>query len=189
MTAAPRPMPWSEVGRMFFSPLQVRMWGPDTLSDPQPWTGCYVRVNVSDPYPSPALQPDTWYTIDLRPLGVGYDPVTGLWIGADMAFMSGIEIITGGSQQAVDTNGNPVYPDVQITFARPEDTTADLTRYIGQTLDPLQIGGGSRTNMSTVIPLTDGQYKFSFHDTTVGQYPTQPSYGINLTLQLWGVKK
>lgn len=186
---APQPMPWVKISEWYFSPLQVRMWGPTTLSDPQPWNGVYVRVNVADPYPSPALQPGTWYTADVRPLGVGYDPTTGSWIGATVMFVSGIEIITGG------TSAESVEPDINITFARADDTTANCAKYLGQALIPNLtdvltgariVGGGIRSNMSTVIPLTDGQFKFCFTTTTTGAWPDHPSYGVNLTVQLWG---
>ena len=185
----PLPMSWVKVSEMFYSPLQVRMWGPLTLSDPQPWNGVYIRVNVSDPYPSPALQPNTWYSTDLTALGVGYDPATGGWIGATMAFVSGIEIITGGT--SVETNEPAIY----ITFARLDDAAADCTKYIGQAVVPNLtdsvtganiVGGGVRSNVSTVIPLKDGKFKFCFRTTTTGAWPDHPSYGVNLTVQMWG---
>ena len=48
------------------------------------------------------------------------------------------------------------------------------------------IGGGARSNMSMVIPLTDGKFKCCFTTTTSGIWPSHPNYGVNLTLQLWG---
>lgn len=181
---APQPMPWNEVGRIFYTPLQVRMWGPDTLADPQPWTGVYVRVNVDDPYPSPALQPGVWYTADLRPLGIGYEPAGGAWIGADVMFVSGVGIISGG------ISVEPAIPDFHITFARPDDTTANCKKYIGQTsLGSAAGGGGARSPFSTIVPMTDGHYKFCFTTSTSGNWPSHPSYGINLTVQWWGTRK
>lgn len=187
---APRPMPWLEIGRHFYSPLQVRMWGPDTLADPQPWTGTYIRVNVSDPYPSPELQPGTWYTVDLRPLGVGYEPGTTTWIGADVAFLSGIGIISGGNNPPVNASGQSALPDFHVTFARADDETANCAKYQMQTsLGYATAGGGARSATSTMVPLKDGQYKFCFWRSTVGNWPAAPGYGLNLTLQWWGVKK
>lgn len=188
---APRPMPWIEKGREFYTSIQARMWGPDVLTDPQPWTGVYVRVNVTDPYPSPALQPLTWYEVDLRPLGVGCEPGSNPceFIGADYGFFSGVEIITGGKYQSVNSIGQSVYPEVHVTFASYDDVTADCSKYIGQTLDPLQIGGGSRSNMSTLIPMKDAKFKFCFSVSTVGIWDNAPAYGINLSIQSWGIKK
>lgn len=205
---APRPMPWIEKGREFYSPIQARLWGPGTYSDPLPYTGVYIRVNVSDPYPlvdgvgqqcptagngCGALQPGVWYHVDLRPLGVGTDPATGEYIGADFGTFSGVSIISGGTQ-SLNASGQTVSPEVHFTFARPDDNAAVCGgKYIGQNLNPLQAGGGVRSNLSTLIPMVDGQYKFCFEVTTVGNWsqtaPSNPAYGVNLTIQTWGIRK
>lgn len=168
MSPVPQPMPWVKLSELYYCPLQVRMWGPDTLSDPQPWTGLYVRVNVSDPYPDPALLPNTVYTVDLTPLGVAED--------AKVAFLSGILIITHGS--ASETG------DVRVTMAAHGDPL-DVSKYIGQTVEA-QVGGGQRSNMATWVPLNAGKFDFSFQANTTGVWPANCGYGINLTLQAWG---
>lgn len=186
---------WVKANNIYYSNLQARMWGPNTYSDLLPYTGNYIRVNVSDPYPivnnqgqqcfsisssCRALQPGQWYFVDLRPLGVGTDPDTGQYVGAKFVIVNGVAIITGGTQ-----NQN-VNPEIHFTFARPDDNTASCTKYIGQTLNPLQVGGGVRSNVGTLIPTIDGQYKFCFSVNTSGNWPNSPAYGVNLTVQLWG---
>lgn len=166
---SPRPIPWVTITEWHVSTLQVRVWGPGTLEDPQPWTGLYFRGNVSDPYPSPQLSAGTWYTVDLAPFGVEED--------AKAAFLSGILIITRGT--AVET------ADVHVTMARADDTTADCSKYIGQTIEATA-GGGQRSNMATFVPLSQAKFKFCFYLNTPGQWPDNSSYGINLTLQAWG---
>lgn len=188
---APRPMPWVEIGRSFYSTIQVRMWGPDTLADPLPWTGTYIRVNVSDPYPSPALQPNQWYMADLSALGVGClpgtvpcSPQSPGWIGADVIFLSGVGIISGG------LSSEPAIPNLVVTFARADDATANCAKYISQTaLGSAAGGGGVRSGASTFVPTTNAQYKFCFNRSTEGNWPDHPAYGINLTVEWWGIKK
>lgn len=166
---APRPMPWITVNEWHVATSQVRMWGPNTLEDPQPWTGLYFRGNVSDPYPSPQLQPGTWYEVDLTPFGVADD--------ATVAFLSGILIITHGT--------NAEIADVRVTMARANDATANCDKYIGQTIEA-NTSGGQRSNMATFVPLHQGRFKFCFMHANGGVYPNGSAYGINLSLQAWG---
>lgn len=166
---SPRPITWALMNEIYVSTLQVRAWGPDTLADPQPWTGVYVRVNVSDPYPDPALVPGTWYIVDLAPFGVAAD--------AKAAFLSGLLIITHGT--------TPETADLHITFARPDDAVANCSKYIGQAIEPF-VGGGQRSNMATWVPLVGGKFKFCFNTATGGTSPANSAYAVNLTLQAWG---
>lgn len=166
---SPRPVPWVTITEWHISTLQVRMWGPNTLSDPQPWTGLYFRGTVSDPYPSPELQQNTWYEVDLTPFGVAPD--------ATMAFLSGMLIIShGGASETAE---------VRFSMARANDTTADCSKYLGQTIEAA-VGGGQRSNMAAFVPLYNGKFKFCLTHGNGGTYPGGSAYGINLTLQAWG---
>lgn len=190
---APRPMPWVEISRHFYSPIQVRMWGPDTLADPQPWTAVYIRSHVSDPYPSPELQPGVWYDANVAALGIGCEPGTSPcnpessgWIGADVLFVSGVGIITGG------TSTEPAIPDMHVTFAQPNDpvTNSPCVKYLGQfSLPDALPNQGTREDFSTIIPMINSKFKFCYTASTTGNWPTHPGYGLNLTAQWWGIRK
>lgn len=171
---APKPMPWFQVTQLFFSPLQVRMWGPASYADPYPWTGLYYRggnlTPTNDPYPSPELQSGVPYTMDLTPFGVGSD--------ATIAFLSGILIIS---------MDDATLGEMRITFApHASPPTIDCTRYIGQAVSYNVFQGEVRSNMATFVPLNGGKFDFCIIKGGTGDPIMNASYGINLTLQMWG---
>ena len=128
---------------MVSSPLQVRMWGPDTYNDYYPWTGLYFRGgDLPDPYPSPELQSGTIYTIDLTPFGVASD--------ATAAFLTGMSIISN--------NNTPALGDIRVTMARHGDAI-DCSKYIGQAVTYSVPFEEIRSNMAMFVPLKSGQVR------------------------------
>lgn len=159
-------MQWEKLDELWLSAEQPRMYGPTDYTTPLPWNAVYERHNVVDSYGNP---PDQWHTVDLTPFGVAPD--------ATFAFLAGILIITHGTAQEV--------AEVRVTFRRPGDDDADISKYIGQTIEG-NVGGGQRSNMATWVPLKAGKFEYSYHMNTGGVWPANSSCGINLSVQAWG---
>lgn len=184
---APRPMPWIPIAQWYYSPLQVRLYGHTTIADPWPVNAVYIALNgqivdgVPQNYPSPQIAAGTWVEVDLAPF------IGDLASQADVAFLSGLEVITTGN--AIET----AIPSITVTFARADDTTANCAKYIGQASAPQMtagpynvIGNGTRSNMASVVPLTAGKFKVCLQYANTGNWPDHASYAINLSIQLWG---
>lgn len=106
-----------------------------------------------------------WNRISLSSLGIPPD--------ASGVFLSGILIITHGT--TIQTC------DLTISFRAPGDTI-DAGNYIGQTIEA-SVGSGQRSNMSTWAPARNGEIEFYWKRNTTGQWPTECSYGMNLSAQ------
>lgn len=108
-----------------------------------------------------------WVQIDLKPLGVAAD--------AKAAFLSGLLIITHGSTpQTCDATVALRAPGSQLTAGN----------YLGQVVEA-HVGGGQRSGFASWVPLVDGVFEFRWDRNTFGQWPSECSYGINLSLQSW----
>lgn len=149
-------LPWEQVTEIYFTPSQVRMYGPGALQS---------LVGVPDPVGCQSQ--NTWCEADLTLYGVPTD--------AKYAFMSGLLLITHGT--------NAQQADYQITFKKP-GTTGDCSKYLGQTVEP-HTGGGQRSNMSTWVPLSEGKTEFCFRYNAPAAWPNWSSYGVNLSVQAW----
>lgn len=116
-------------------------------------------------YPSTGHATGVWHTIDVTSKGV---PVE-----AKSIFLSGILIITHGinSQQC----------DLTVSLRAPGDTL-NAGNYIGQTFEA-SIGNGMRSNMSSRVPLVNGQFEIQWNYSGNGQWPNYCSYGVNLSIQ------
>jgi hypothetical protein len=112
--------------------------------------------------------PGVWHQIDVTALGVPAD--------AKAAFLSGILIISHGTTAQTC--------DLTVSLRAPGD---DLLagNYIGQTIETA-VGGGQRSNMSSWVPLVGGKFEFQWNRNTYGPWPSECSYGINLSLQAYG---
>lgn len=106
-----------------------------------------------------------WHRISLESMGIPAD--------AKGVFLSGILIITHGTTTQTC--------DLTISFRAPGDTI-DAGNYIGQTIEAIT-GSGQRSNMSTWAPARNGEIEFYWKRNTTGQWPSECSYGINLSAQ------
>jgi hypothetical protein len=164
------PLPWQKVTEFYVTPSPSRMYGPANA--------VYVQTGLPAELNEGPQTRGVWHTVDLASFGVPSDAVA--------AFLSGLLIITGGEVAEV--------ADLRVVFRRPGDTTP-CTKYLGQTsfqtnvvptpYGNMAIGGGQRSNMATWVPLADGKFEFCYQVSTGGAWPTNPSYGINLSLQAW----
>jgi hypothetical protein len=118
--------------------------------------------------------PSTWCTVDVSTLTAS---------DAKSVFLSGILIITHGS--AAET------ADLQLGFRAfgdnegcPVPQVPTCVWYVGQSVEA-QVGSGQRSNMSTWVPVRDGKFQFWYALSTGGAYPTNSTYGINLSIQAW----
>lgn len=118
-------------------------------------------------YTGAGVGANIWQTIDLKPFGVAAD--------AKSAFLSGILIITHG--MTIETC------DLTVAVRAP-GSVFSAGNYIGQTIET-QVASGQRSNMSTWVPLVNGSFQFQWNRSTMGDWPDQCSYGINLSLQAW----
>lgn len=182
----PLPMPWVKLSEIYYTPTQVRLYGagsqpPSFCTISQPCNAVYVMTHLPTSignYGPPAtncVDPPTcnqWasnpITVDLAPFGIAED--------AKVAWLSGMLIITHGT--TVET------ADIHVTFAA-YGGPIDCTRYLGQTVEP-HVGGGQRSNMSTLVPLSERKFQFCYFLNTPGEWPDNSSYGINLSIQAWG---
>jgi hypothetical protein len=122
----------------------------------------------------PGCAPSTWCTVDVATLTAP---------DAKSVFLSGILIITHG--ETVET------ADFKIGFRAfgdnegcPSPQGPTCVWYVGQTIEA-HIGGGQRSNMATWVPVKDGKFQFWYALSTSGTWPTNPSYGVNLSVQAW----
>lgn len=153
------PLPWVKLSEIYYTPSQSRVYGPGNAVD--------VLTHLSSGNIGPQIQ-NTPVTVDLVPFGVSAD--------AKVAWLGGILIITHGTTNEV--------ADMLMTFAADGDTI-DCTKYIGQSAEAY-IGGGQRQTMFVAVPLNAGKFQFCYSVATPGAWPTNSSYGINLSLQGWG---
>lgn len=179
----PMPMSWVKLSEIYYTPTQVRLYGagnePPSFCDTTLCNAVYVMTHLPGgtwgPPASNCVDPpacNQWVsnpiTVDLSPLGLAED--------AKVAWMSGMLIITHGT--TVET------ADIHVTFAA-YGSPIDCTRYLGQTVEPA-VGGGQRSNMATLVPLSERKFQFCYFLNTPGAWPTNSSYGINLSIQAWG---
>lgn len=174
--APPHPLPWERVEEIYFTPSQVRMYGPDNV--------VYIQCQIPQPYG--ACRPNVWHRFDLKPLGVAPD--------AKFAFLSGMLIISHG--YVFETS------NLTVTFRRPGDNAASCAKYLGQAQatqnmsPPLLTQGGdpyivpvdsARSNMATWVPVSNGEIDWCYaYSGAVGLYPHGGSaYAINLSVQAW----
>lgn len=165
------PLSWVKLSEIYYTPSQVRMYGSggNTLNcGGAPCNAVYVQTNLPSGQNEGPQALATPVTVDLTPFGVATD--------AKVAWLSGVLIITHGTT-AEDA-------DIHVTFAA-NGSTIDCSRYIGQTVEG-NLGGGQRSNISVMVPLNEGKFQFCYSLSTSGAWPTNSSYGINLSLQAWG---
>lgn len=160
------PLPWIKATEFYVTPSPSRIYGPDNA----------VYIITHGPAGSDYGQQETnaWHTIDLAPFGVPAD--------ATAAFLSGLLIITGGTTAEI--------ADLRVVFRRPGDMTS-CAKYMGQasfqtnSVNGQPIGGGQRSTMATWVPLAEGKFELCYQLSTIGTWPTNPAYGINLSVQAW----
>lgn len=113
-------------------------------------------------------QPNTWQRVDLKPFGVPADAMA--------VQVTGFLIITHGS--------TPETADLSVALRRPGAEAVSCANYQGQTVEA-HVGGGQRSNMSTWVPVANGELEFCYRRSTQGQWPTSSAYGVNLSVQAW----
>lgn len=165
------PLPFVKITELYVTTSASRLYGPDNA--------VYVMTHGQPGTAYGPQQTGVWHTVDLAPFGVAAD--------AQAAYLTGLLIITGGTTGEI--------ADLHVGFRRPGDTTP-CSKYLGQTSSVTHViylneawaslAGGQRTNMSTWVPLADGKFEFCYTLSTGGSWPTNPAYGINLSLQAWG---
>jgi hypothetical protein len=133
---------------------------PDNSKYP---TGIFISSYIPS-YGPPAGQ---WTQVDLKPYGVSAD--------AKAVFLSGILIITHGTLAQTC--------DLSVTLRAPGSTLVGGA-YLGQTVEA-HIGGGQRSTMGTWVPVENGIFEIHWGRSTFGQYPSECTYGVNLSLQAW----
>lgn len=110
--------------------------------------------------------PDQWTTVSVA----SHVPNNTIAI-----FITGLLIITHGTTQET--------ADLQVFF-RANDATTDYN-YNWQTVEA-SVGNGQRSTMAVWIPLnTDREFDFKWHRSTIGQYPDNSAYGVNLSLNAY----
>lgn len=160
------PFPWIKATEFYVTSSPSRIYGPDNA--------VYILTHGPDGSNFGPQETGVWHTIDLGPFGVPSD--------ASAAFLSGLLIITGGSTAEI--------ADLRVVFRRPGDTTS-CAKYMGQAsfqtnnVNGQAIVGGQRSTMATWVPLADGKFELCYQLSTTGSWPTNPSYGINLSVQAW----
>lgn len=158
-TVVTAPLPFVEVSRVFFCTAQDRIYSNNAV---------YAMIGTA--MPAGPQKSNVWNRVDLKPWGVPAD--------AKVALMSGILIITHGTEQQL--------ADMHITFRRPSDTTADVTKYCGQICEA-SIGGGQRVPFSAWVALEDGVFDWAFWIAEPHGWPTYASYGINLGVEAYAI--
>lgn len=125
-----------------------------------------VFVNSYTPAGPPA---GVWTDIDLKPLGVPAD--------AKSVFLSGLLIITAGSQSATC--------DLMVVFRAPGSTLAP-GNYQGQAVS-VGPSDGIRSGFASWVPVVNGVLEFQWNriDNTGAQWPVGAAYGVNLSLQAY----
>jgi hypothetical protein len=116
--------------------------------------------------------PATWCKVAVSDYGLPKD--------TKAVFLSGILIITHGmTPETADLKvGLRAFGDV----TDPETISPGGVWYDGQTVEAA-VGNGQRSTMSTWVPVRDGAFEFRWERSTGGQWPTNSSYGVNLTIQ------
>lgn len=172
------PLPWVKLSEIYYTPSQARLYGSGGASincgkpvtHTNPCNAVYVQTHLPTGSNEGPQAQNTPHVVDLVPYGVAED--------AKVAWLSGLLIITHGSSSEI--------ADIMVSFAAENDAAFNCSKYIGQTIEAAT-GSGQRSNFSTMVPLTNGKFKFCYRLATPGgQYPSQSSYAINLSLQAWG---
>jgi hypothetical protein len=170
------PVPWVQLTEIYYTPSQVRLYG----SGDDPNRNCltvicnaiYVQTHLSGEGVNFGQQsPNTPTTVDLT------GPPYNLPSDAKAAFLTGMLIITHGTTSET--------ADIHLTAGAYGDNAFDCAFYLGQTIEA-SVGNGQRSNAAFWVPLTNGKFKFCYSLSTSGQWPTNSSYGINFSLQMWG---
>lgn len=155
----PEPMNFATMTEFHVVTDQVRIYSDNQI---------YAQTHLPTPCLGNCVE-GTWYRVNLSRWGVPID--------AKAAFFGGMLLITHGT--IVET------ADIHATFKRPGDTTATCDKYFGQTTEA-HVGGGQRSNLATWIPLENASFDWCYTTTTSGNWPANSSYGVNMTLQMWG---
>lgn len=169
----PIPLPFVQVTpNFFYNPLQVSLYGPGSTgrdcSDPAlPCDAVYFMTHLPAGGNLGPQTADTPITVDLTPYGVSAD--------AKVAQLTGIMIITHGSTVEI--------ADMWLTFAAAA-ASIDCTKYIGQVVEA-SLEGGQRSPLTVMVPLTNGKFQYCYHVTTPGAWPTNSSYGVNMSVQAY----
>jgi hypothetical protein len=178
---------WQPVTQFFYDPGQVRLYGANTGQDcvATICNAIYVMTHIA-PYsgaPNPEYGAQTPIVINadgssvVGPVEVDLTkPPLNVSADAKIGFLTGMLIITHGTTQET--------ADVHVTAAA-AGQPIDCTRYLGQTAEA-SVGNGIRSNAAFFVPLNAGKFQFCYYIQTPGKWPTNSSYGINFTLQMWG---
>lgn len=153
----PIPMTFQKSTEIYTATNQVRLYSDNPI---------YFGANMPQTYGTPAA--GVWHRVNLKPFGVSAD--------AKSAFLSGILIITHG------LTGETA--DMTITARRPGDNASDCKHLIGQAVES-SVGGGIRSGVALWVPLINGEFEWCWKGTTGGVWPTNSSYGANLSLLAW----
>lgn len=114
-------------------------------------------------YTNAGALPDVWTTVDLSAI---------VPVGTKSVCLDGILIITHGNTSET--------ADLTVSFRLPSETYE--YGYIMQTIEA-SILNGQRSNASTWVSLDDNRcFQYKWSKSTSGTYPTNSSYGINLSV-------
>ena len=149
---------WQVSTKTYTSPKNPKALAPIFLNT-------YTKVAI----PASATQKNTWYQVDLKPMGVS---ATAKW-----AFLSGLLIVTHGtSEQSCN---------LTVSFRGVGDTLT-VENYLGQVIEP-HLGGGQRSGLASYVPLKNGVFEYAYNYDGDGAWPASCAYGVNLSLQAWGL--
>lgn len=165
---------------------------PNDPTLPPVWekvTDLYINSGPPRQYVGPVFMTNCWSVNGVCTGSRG--PIPGVWTPIDLtvspwnlasdakwAWLSGRVIITRGAASES--------AHVGVMFRAPGDTRVicDQSHYMGQGVEA-SAAGGIRTNMSTWVPLVNGKVEVCWEYSTPGTWPTNSSYGINLSIQAW----
>ena len=155
---------------------------------PYSWVeGSKIGVLTDNPESYPVIfvnsvNPDTtppageWISLKLAQFGIPAD--------AKAVYIGGILIITHGRKTQLC--------DLTVTFAKP-GSTSTTGNYIFQAIEG-QTEGGQRSTAAAWVPIVHGvtvwqwgrgDVKTQYPKGAIGPYPTECSYGINLSVQAY----
>lgn len=155
---------------------------------PYSWVeGSKIGVLTDNPEAYPAIfvnsvNPETtppageWISLQVAQFGIPAD--------AKAVYIGGILIITHGRKTQLC--------DLTVTFAKP-GSTSTTGNYIFQAIEA-QTEGGQRSTAGAWVPVVDGvtvwqwgrgDVKTQYPKGAIGPYPTECSYGINLSVQAY----
>lgn len=163
-TAQTLPVPWVKTTETYviFGQVSVHPNNPVNL---------ITGTKVGDPAPprGPQVQ-NAWSSVDLKPYGVAAD--------AKWAMLQGIQLITASQNHTLET------ATIQASFRAP-GTAGVCSDYSNESAVsvPMQ---GIRDSTMAVVPLVNGAFEWCYKRSTGGTQPDHASYGINLSVVMWG---